>query len=129
MSHKNAFFLKCNNFNSIEINVAEKNPEKLLIQIENANILFFCGGNENKLKDSFGKKYFSFSSKLVVGVSAGANFLSSFYFSNDRNCIEEGLGIVPINTICHFVQKKYNLKDNDKPWFFIKNDDYIFFDL
>ena len=46
------------------------------------------------------------TNKIIIGVSAGTNFLSKLYFSNDREKVEVGLGVLPIKTICHFSAEK-----------------------
>jgi len=82
------------------------NPEIFEEQIEWSNVVYFRGGsghliieplrkikNWNKLLDG----------KTVAGSSAGANVWAKYYYDQDYpETIEEGLGVLPIKTICHF---------------------------
>lgn len=128
--YQNSIFLKLFKENRITISTAILNPKTLKNQLCSADILFFSGGSELNLKKLFKKNTIPNTNKIIIGVSAGTNFLSKFYFSNDREKIEPGLGVLPINTICHFsaeknkkaillsVEKKY-------PVFPIRNDEYV----
>jgi peptidase E len=78
-------------------------------QIQTSDCIYIRGGVDEPLKnilsclDSFGKLI---KGKLVVGSSAGANILSKYYWRNSKNCIEEGLGILPIKVFCHYNETK-----------------------
>jgi len=128
--YQNSIFSKVFKKNRLSISTAIPNPKTLKNQLCNADILFFSGGSELNLKKLFKKNTIPSTNKIIIGVSAGTNFLSKFYFSNDREKVEAGLGVLPIKTICHFsteknkraillsVEKKY-------PVFPIENDEYI----
>lgn len=93
-----------------EFILASQDINSLKLQISSSDIIFLCGGSELLIKKYLkGIKSSLFNNKIIIGVSAGANILSSYYYSNDRNRIEKGLGILPIKTICHF-----NLSKNKK---------------
>ncbi|HEX7042472.1 MAG TPA: Type 1 glutamine amidotransferase-like domain-containing protein [Patescibacteria group bacterium] len=90
---------------------AEEDIEKFLDQTHNADIVYFGGGNTKSMIDFLKKIPLDIliqhlNNKVIVGVSAGANSLSKYYFSLHRQRIEEGLGIIPIKTICHYTLEK-----------------------
>jgi peptidase E len=87
-------------------------PEIALLrsQINSSDIIFVCGGSELLLKRYLKSiKPKLLDNKVIVGISAGVNIFSSYYYSNDRDRIEKGLGILPIKTMCH-----YNLSKKEK---------------
>jgi len=98
---------------SFEMILASENEDDFLSQIKSSDIIFFCGGNENLIKEhitNVNRLYDCFSDKVIVGTSAGANIFSTCYYSNDRNLIESGFGFLNIKTICHFSKEKNNDK-------------------
>lgn len=128
--YQNSIFFKLFNENKLSISTATPDPNTLKKQLHNADILFFSGGSELNLKRFFKKNIIPNTNKIIIGVSAGTNFLSKFYFSNDREKIEIGLGVLPIKTICHFSTKKIGKAsllsaEKNYPVFPIKNDEYI----
>ena len=74
-------------------------------QILKSDILFMNGGLQGCLKetledlDSFRD---SIRGKVVVGISAGANILSKYYWSSVAQSVREGIGILPIKLLCHY---------------------------
>jgi peptidase E len=128
--YQNSIFSKVFKKNRLSVSTAIPNPKTLKTQLCNADILFFSGGSELNLKKLFKKNTIPSTNKIIIGVSAGTNFLSKFYFSNDREKVEAGLGILPIKTICHFSTEKNKrailLSVGKKyPVFPIGNDEYI----
>jgi peptidase E len=88
--------------------LAISNQSVLNKQIENSQIIFICGGSEVLLRRYLKSVSFSsFENKVVVGVSAGANIFSRYYYSNDRNKIESGIFKLPVKTLCHFTDQQY----------------------
>jgi peptidase E len=111
---KKVYLKYCKRYSKLFIGneVILASPETTLLrsQINSSDIIFVCGGNELLLKRYLKSiKPKLFNNKVIVGVSAGANVFSSYYYSNDRNRIEKGLGILPIKTMCH-----YNLSKKEK---------------
>jgi peptidase E len=104
----NSFLHKLHKNNRLSISIAIPNKKTLKNQLSNADIIFFSGGSELNLKALFKKETLPIAEKIFIGISAGVNFLSKFYFSNDRGRIETGLGVLPISTICHFSTEKNN---------------------
>jgi peptidase E len=80
-------------------------PDTLLEQLTWADVIYFHGGRTQNLLgvlNQFGDIEPYFKDKVVVGSSAGTNFLSKYYFSPKQNKIDVGSGIVPLNTIVHY---------------------------
>lgn len=80
--------------------------EKTIVgQLKWADVIYFNGGSEIKLKRRL-KKVKNIEEiikdKIVVGISAGVNIWSRYYFTNDRVRLESGYGVLPIKTICHY---------------------------
>ncbi|HLD31793.1 MAG TPA: Type 1 glutamine amidotransferase-like domain-containing protein [Patescibacteria group bacterium] len=80
-------------------------------QIKEADVIYIRGGNSHILQKHL-KKITGlqklWQGKVVAGSSAGALVLSRHYYENDDNTYNRGLGILPIQTICHY--KKKNIK-------------------
>lgn len=104
--YKKSIFSKLLKEKRVSISTASTNPKTLQGQLLHADILFFGGGSELNLKKIFNRRVIPKTDKIIIGTSAGTNFLSKFYFSNDRGMIEAGLGVLPIKTICHFSSEK-----------------------
>lgn len=90
----------------IKYNTANKNsfPE----QIQRADVIYLHGGNTLKLIETlkqFGDIKRLFTGKIVAGESAGAYALSSYFYSIREEGVFEGLGFIPIETICHYTPK------------------------
>ncbi|SRR5258706_11725116 len=91
--------------------LAKENPQEFLDQMHEADIIYLGGGNDEIFKAFLSqiplnilKKHFE--GKVIAGSSAGANVLAMYYYTNDRQRVEEGLGILPIKTICHYTEEK-----------------------
>ena len=44
----------------------------------------------------------AFEGKVIVGSSAGANYLSSVYYSPSKNLVGHGSGLVDVATLVHY---------------------------
>ncbi len=88
---------------SLTIDMAtSENFENELI---NADVIFINGGYKGHLKESVEAiKDFKakIAGKIIVGISAGANILSAYYFSQGMHGIKNGTAILPIKIFCHF---------------------------
>lgn len=86
-------------------------------QILNADTLYLHGGRTEKLLNAL-KEFPDFKrsiqGKVVAGDSAGANVLSSFFYSASMG-IGQGLGILPIKIICHYKEENKDKLKASKP--------------
>ncbi len=83
-------------------------------QIKKADIIYLHGGRTLKLLKAL-KEYNNFSElikgKIVTGESAGAYVLSSCFYSKSEQGCFEGLKLVPVKTICHYIGENRNKLD------------------
>ena len=95
---------------SFEVAAADKFDK----QVKRADIVYLHGGNTLKLLKAL-KKYPDlpelFQDKLIVGESAGAYVLSACFYSKSEGDCFEGLGFVPVKTICHYIGKNSEMLD------------------
>lgn len=90
---------------SLNITMADLEIQVLRRQIQKSDIVFINGGLHGCLKETLntlGNFPTLIRGKTVVGISAGANILSKYYWSSVAQDIREGLGILPIKLICHY---------------------------
>jgi peptidase E len=93
----------------IETKLATYDMEELLEEIKKADVIFINGGARGHLKEAL-EKLGNFSEliqgKVLVGISAGANILSKYYFSSVANEIREGIGLLSIKLMTHYSEEK-----------------------
>lgn len=81
-------------------------PEYFLQQIAQSDVIYFHGGKTSRLLGEL-KKHPNLmglmGGKIVAGESAGAYILSSCFYSKTESGIFDGLGFVPVKTICHYI--------------------------
>jgi peptidase E len=88
---------------TLVFSLADENA--FLEQAKSADIIFLRGGNTQRLLaalSGFGNLAEHFRGKTVGGESAGAYALSKTFYSKSSGGLFEGLGLVPVNTICHY---------------------------
>jgi peptidase E len=100
-------FSNLNTGKKINFVMADPDNQKLAEQINQADVIFILGGetirlintikNTNNLKELF-------QNKTVAGSSAGANFLSKYYYTINGKEVRPGLGILEIKTFPHYDQ-------------------------
>ena len=91
----------------LDLQPAATEKGKLIDQITNSDIIFIQGGRKGCLKETLaglGNFRELITGKVVVGISAGANMLSQYYYSSVARGIREGQGILPIKTFCHYTE-------------------------
>ncbi|MCR4322762.1 MAG: Type 1 glutamine amidotransferase-like domain-containing protein [Candidatus Azambacteria bacterium] len=75
-------------------------------QVDKSDVIYLQGGPTLKLLKVL-KKYpnleENLKSKTVAGESAGAYVLSSCFYSKSEGGVFDGLGFVPVKTICHYI--------------------------
>lgn len=91
--------------------------ENFIGQTKSADIIYLHGGSSLPLLDIL-KKFPDFpkliQGKIVAGDSAGANYLSTVFYSR-RNGVGEGDGILPIKIIPHFIEENRHQLDTVHP--------------
>lgn len=100
-----AQFIKATSNGKIFFEVAnEVNFEE---QVKNSDVIYLHGGNTLKLLETL-KKFPNlksiFEGKVIAGESAGSYVLSSYFYSKTIGAFMEGLGMVPVRTICHYIE-------------------------
>jgi peptidase E len=88
----------------------------LIEQISRANVIFIHGGNTLQLLEvlrNFENLRELFTGKIIAGTSAGAYVLSTAFYSKSSGGLHKGLGLVPVQTICHYVGENADKLPND----------------
>ncbi len=83
--------------------------DDFLNQLTNADVIYFHGGVSTKLLGAlkpYGDLSSYFKEKIVAGESAGANILSTYFYSPHADQVLEGLKILPIRMIPHYSEDK-----------------------
>lgn len=92
--------------------------EKFAEQIKQADIVYLHGGKTLKLLEVL-KKHPDlrqlFNGKIIAGESAGAYALSTYFYSKSEGGVFQGLGFVPVKTICHYIGESSEELDNCPP--------------
>lgn len=105
-------FAKFTNNREANFTVADSDMGKFKEQLNKADVVYFRGGEPQKIVDTIKEIENEFISlineKVYAGSSAGVMFLSNYSRSADRDW-GKYLGILPINSIVHYSE---NLKDN-----------------
>lgn len=90
---------------NIKIKIAS--PDTFIEDCEWADVIFFSGGRTAKLMEAL-KKYIGldevFEGKTIGGDSAGANFLARYFYSKNSQKIGEGLGILTVKILVHYIE-------------------------
>ncbi len=117
VSDKNKFKQSVPDLN-IDYKLASKDTDILKMQIQDSDIIYLRGWDENPLLEVFSKIWRDhlinlWAGKTVVGISAGSNFLAKYCYETDRNQLEEMFGILDIKVVCHYKWDKeiYNKLD------------------
>lgn len=86
------------------INFVLADAENFDEQAKKAEIVYLQGGDGPRIKNALEKFDLNkiFAGKIILANSAGVNVLAKYYYDNDYDRIDEGLGILPIKIICHF---------------------------
>ncbi len=120
--------IKNNSEKEVKILIAE-NPRDLLRKLDDSDVLYVAGG-EAELLEPLYPDFISIKEKLAgrvfIGSSMGMFFASQQYVlsfdSQDSNTVHKGLGLLPIQTLCHWdleeeKEKKLQLlrKSSDLP--------------
>lgn len=91
---------------TLHIEMAER--DEFEEQIKNADVIFINGGFKGFLKEallSIKDLPAILQGKVIVGISAGANILAKYYYSQGAEDIREGIGLLPIKVFCHYSEE------------------------
>ncbi len=102
-------FFNANPDKKLEFSIANQDIDVLIKQISSVDAVYIRGGKEVFLYEIFGKidnLAELFQGKVVVGSSAGAYVLSKYFYSDSRNKIEKGAGILPVKVLAHWSEDK-----------------------
>ncbi len=80
-------------------------PDDFRQQVKKSEVIYLHGGDDTLITyylDVFKDISTMFEGKTVIGSSAGANYLSSKYWTCDWREVREGSGLVPLNIITHY---------------------------
>lgn len=95
----------------LEFEIANENPDTFERQIKHADVIYILGG-ENEPLQKILRRISNLKSllegKVIVGSSAGAYALSTYFYTHENKGIFEGLGILPIKTLAHYSKKLEN---------------------
>lgn len=84
------------------------NESSFISQMQHADIIYFMSGVSLKLLETlkpFDNLRQALEGKIIVGESAGANVLSSYFYTPSADQISPGLGFIPVKTIPHYVDE------------------------
>jgi hypothetical protein len=104
---------------------------RFIDQLKTSDVVYLHGGHISLIEEvmsEYDNLESHFNGKIVIGSSAGANFLSSSYWSPRYRKAEQGSNIVPLNIMVHFGSQFFNQgTDNITDWTedFKKFSDYL----
>ena len=94
-----------NTCKSIKLKFIVANQDSFLKQLKESHAMYVGGGSTPLLVNKL-SKYKNldklFEGKIIAGSSAGAYFLTKYYYENDDNNFYKGLGILNIKALCHY---------------------------
>lgn len=94
---------------NLNLVLADKKTSAFIEQIKNADVIYMHGGDTHVLKEYLDKipdLENVWKGKVVAGTSAGALVLAKYFYENDDDTYNEGLGIFPFKLFCHYTEEK-----------------------
>lgn len=88
--------------------MAKNETEDFIEQIKWADLIYMRGGDSHVLQgylEKISNLENLWGGKVIAGSSAGALVLSKYYYENDDDSFNKGLGILPIKAICHYTDE------------------------
>ncbi|MBU0620120.1 Type 1 glutamine amidotransferase-like domain-containing protein [Patescibacteria group bacterium] len=130
-------FAKYTNNREAKFIVANSDMEKFKEQIRNADVIYFRGGEPQKIVDTITSIKNEFLSlmdeKTYAGSSAGVMFFSDYSRSRSRDW-QKWLGLLPINSFVHYSEKEHKESleefkkknpDNQKEYILLPETEFI----
>jgi len=80
-------------------------------QLKKADVVYFRGGDTYKLLEELKKisnLNLLFNNKTIVGSSAGVCVLFKYFYDNDYDKFDQGLGILNMKAFCHYDKSNKN---------------------
>jgi len=102
---------------NLNLVLADKQTSAFIGQIKNADAIYMHGGNTHVLKeylDKIADLKNVWRGKIIAGTSAGALVLGEYYYENDDDTYNVGLGIFPFKLFCHYDNEKSDKLDKLK---------------
>jgi len=94
--------------------------DTLVLQLEAADVVYLHGGESNELiverMKAFPEIGRAFGGKIVVGSSAGVNYLSRKFWTRSKHQVMNGAGIVPVNVMVHYGSVDGGFKNGPVDW-------------
>lgn len=87
------------------VSIVHATEDAFYQQIADANVIYLHGGRTDRLLEAIpdlDKIKHAIKGKIVIGSSAGANFLSSACFSPSKNAVMQGSGLLPLGVVVHY---------------------------
>ncbi len=97
-----------NSNKKLSFEIAE-NAADLLAKIDDCDVLYVAGGQPNLIEPYYpqlDKLTRKLSNKVYIGSSLGTYMVSENYLSSIDNKIHKGIGLLSIQTVCHWDQKE-----------------------
>lgn len=91
----------------VETKLASDDIDEFIADVAQSDVVFINGGMKGSLKEillSIGLDQFRhmLAGKTLVGISAGANILSKYYYSMVIDGVREGTGLLGIKLLTHY---------------------------
>jgi len=89
--------------------LADTHPDVFRGQLKSADAVYLHGGNTHILKeypDKIPNLENLWQGKIIAGTSAGALVLTKYWYENDDDTYNQGLGILPFKLFCHYSEEK-----------------------
>jgi len=103
----------------IQFVLASKDTRAFIEQIKTANAIYILGGETRVLRDYLAKVddlEKLWSGKVIAGSSAGVLALARYWYENDDDTYNKGLGIFPFKLFCHYTKEKSDKLDKLKEY-------------
>lgn len=94
-------------------NIIRAEEEIFFEQVQQSDVIYLHGGETQRLiraLPDFEAVKRAFDKKIVIGSSAGANYLSTLSYSPSNNRIQKGSGILDLGAVVHYGISSFNDK-------------------